>query len=52
MAINGTAGRKLEALKLAVRLEGMKERADRELGVDEVIANAEKIDKYMRELPK
>lgn len=52
MAINGTAGRKLEALKLAVRLEGMKERADRELGVDEVIRNAEKIDKYMRELPK
>jgi len=28
MAINGTAGRKLEALKLAVRLEGMKDRAD------------------------
>lgn len=52
MAINGTAGRKLEAIKLVVRLEGMKPAADRETDVDEVIRRAEKIDAYLRELPR
>lgn len=49
---NGTSGRRLEAVKIVVRLEGMKEKADRQLGIESVIANAEKIDDFLRSLPK
>lgn len=50
--MQGTSGRRLEAIKLVVRIEGLKDRKDRELDLDRVIASAEKIDKYIRTLPK
>lgn len=42
--------RRLEAVKLVVRLEGMKDKADRELDVDKIVEKAKTIDTFVKEL--
>lgn len=42
--------RRLEAVKLVVRLEGLKDKGDRELDINKIVEKAKTIDNFMKEL--
>lgn len=42
--------RRLEAVKLVVRLESLKDKNDRELDIDKIIEKAKTVDNFMKDL--
>ena len=48
---NGTATRRLEAVKLVVRIEQLKEQKERTLDIESILENASKLDDFSRKLP-
>jgi hypothetical protein len=48
MAMHGSMARRLKILELAVRIEGMKPTAERDLSTDALLAQAKVLDKFAR----
>lgn len=48
--MNGTNKRRFETLALVVRIESLKDKKERDLDIESIIARAEKFNKYVTKL--